>query len=67
MSPEVVMKKSQEARREKKNTTGQPRGRKCRYQTKRLATCPSKIFHTYQGQTSQVFLRINPVCETRDI
>lgn len=67
MNPEVVMKKKHRARREKNATTRQPRGRKCRYQTKCLAVCPGKIFHTYQGHTLQVFLEINLVYETGDI
>ena len=49
-----------------KNTTRPPRGIQCRYQTKYLAACPGKIFHTNQGQISQVFLRINPLYEAGD-
>lgn len=65
MSPKEVMKKGKEPEGEKNTTRRWPRGRKYRYQTKCLAECPGRIFHMYQGQASQVFLKTNAVYETR--
>lgn len=65
MSSEEIMKKAKEPEGEKNTTRRWPRGRKYRYQTKCLAQFPGRIFHTYQGQATQAFLKINPVCETR--
>lgn len=65
MSPKEVMKKGKEPEGGKNATRRCPRGRKYRYQTKCLAECPGRIFHMYQGQASQVFLKTNPVYETR--
>lgn len=64
MSPKEVMKKAKEPEGGGNTTRRWPRGRKYRYQTKCLAECPGRIFHMHQGQASQVFLKINPVCET---
>lgn len=67
MTPKEVMKKGKKPDREKNTTRRWPRGRKYRYQTKCLAGCPGRIFHMYQGQASQVFLKINPVDEIRSL
>lgn len=67
MSPKEVMKKGKKPEGKKNTTKRWPRGRKYRYQTKCLAECPGRIFHMYQGQASQVFLKINPVDEMRSL